>query len=140
MKISIVPADSKSKGPKRSATTRALADIQNTSKLDGKQPTDEVEGLKIEVKWEVTKWALGVAIEADEEMEGEVLVVDPGNLDFEKLLKEVIWRHTRAVLRAMQRILEGNHIFAKPGVVVLKEEGQLLPALLAKLGQYSSSP
>jgi hypothetical protein len=54
-------------GPARSAKARILAEIQEKSKMGtATKPSDDVEGLKIEVKWEPTKGALGVNLSPEE--------------------------------------------------------------------------
>ena len=54
-----------------------LSELQLKAKLGSARPSDEVEGLKFEVKWEPMKGALGVVIDQDESMGfiGELLVV-----------------------------------------------------------------
>lgn len=53
-------------GPARSPKSRILSEIQRKSKLGGARPSDEVEGLKLEVKWEPSPGALGVNIAAED--------------------------------------------------------------------------
>lgn len=54
-------------GPARSANGRVLAEIQEKSKLQpGHRPSDDVESLKLEVKWEPSPGALGVTLTAEE--------------------------------------------------------------------------
>ena len=54
-------------GPERCANARVLAEIQEKSKLQpGHRPSDDVESLKLEVKWEPSPGALGVTLTADE--------------------------------------------------------------------------
>jgi hypothetical protein len=54
-----------------------LSELQLKAKLGSARSSDEVEGLKFEVKWEPMKGTLGVVIDQDESMEiiGELLVV-----------------------------------------------------------------
>ena len=65
MVISIVetyrPAQSSS-GPTRTPQKRAIARLQQKTKLGTAKPSDEVEGLGFAVHWEPTKGALGVLI------------------------------------------------------------------------------
>jgi mediator of RNA polymerase II transcription subunit 14 len=50
-------------GPVRPPKARILAEIQERSKLGATtKPSDDVEGLKIEVTWEPTKGALNVSL------------------------------------------------------------------------------
>jgi len=54
-------------GPARTAKARMMAEIQEKSKLGvSTKPSDDVEGLKIEVKWEPTKGTLGVNLSSEE--------------------------------------------------------------------------
>lgn len=64
-------------GPARPPAARMLSELQLKAKLGSARPSDEVEGLKFEVKWEPMKGALGVVIDQDESMAivGEILVV-----------------------------------------------------------------
>jgi mediator of RNA polymerase II transcription subunit 14 len=63
LKISIVEAKHPStRGPARSPKARVLAELQHRSKLGALRASDEVEGLKFEVRWEPAKGALGVPI------------------------------------------------------------------------------
>ena len=63
--ISIVethhPAQSSS-GPTRTPQKRAIARLQQKTRLGGAKASDEVEGLGFTVRWEPTKGALGVLI------------------------------------------------------------------------------
>lgn len=68
-------------GPARSSKARVLAELQGRAKLGSgsgggtvKRPSDEVEGLKFEVKWETSKGAFGV------KMAGEDVRVEEGEL------------------------------------------------------------
>ena len=54
-------------GPARCANARILAEIQEQSKLQpGHRPSDDVESLKLEVKWEPSPGALGVTLTPEE--------------------------------------------------------------------------
>lgn len=76
--ISIVEAKDSSKpgsrplggligGPERCANARVLAEVQEKSKLQpGHRPSDDVESLKLEVKWKPSPGALGVTLTAEE--------------------------------------------------------------------------
>jgi len=67
--ISIVeahrPAQSSS-GPTRTPKKRAIARLQQKTKLGGAKPSDEVEGSRFTVHWEPTKGALGVLIPSEQ--------------------------------------------------------------------------
>jgi mediator of RNA polymerase II transcription subunit 14 len=52
-----------------------LAELQVKAKFAGKKASDEVEGLKFEVKWETSKGAFGVKV-AEEDVR-----VEEGSLD-----------------------------------------------------------
>lgn len=54
-----------------------LSELQFKAELGSAQPSDEVEGLKFEVKWEPMNGMVGIVIDQDESMEiiGELLVV-----------------------------------------------------------------
>lgn len=64
-------------GPARTPVARMLSELQLKAKLGSARPSDEVEGLKFEVKWEPMKGTLGAVIDQDESMAilGELLVV-----------------------------------------------------------------
>lgn len=63
-------------GPARSSKQRVIARLQQKSKLSNATPSDEVEGLKFEIRWEPAKGALGVAIPSTEALlAAEVLFV-----------------------------------------------------------------
>jgi mediator of RNA polymerase II transcription subunit 14 len=78
LSVSIVEAKDSSKpgsrplggligGPDRRANARILAEIQEKSKLrPGHRPSDDVESLKLEVKWEPSPGALGVTLTPEE--------------------------------------------------------------------------
>jgi mediator of RNA polymerase II transcription subunit 14 len=55
-------------GPARSPKARVLAELQQRSKIGNAKISDEVEGLKFQVKWEPAKGALGVVIPVEEAM------------------------------------------------------------------------
>lgn len=82
--ISIVKSEtssspvSKAHPPHRSAKAQVLAELQERSKLgERKRPSDTVEHLRFEVKWEPQRVALGMSIpfEAVTLPEGELRVV-----------------------------------------------------------------
>lgn len=50
----------------RTPKARVLADLQQKSKLGGMRPSDEVEGLKFEVRWEPAKGAFGIMLPQEE--------------------------------------------------------------------------
>lgn len=61
--ITIVKSQPATDGkPARTPKDRVLAELQQRSKLGGKRPSDEVEIMKFDVKWEPEKGALGVTI------------------------------------------------------------------------------
>lgn len=108
-------------GPARSAKDRILAELQQRAKLNTARPSDEVETLRFEAKWEPVKNALGVPVALEDLAftDGELgvvrvavdgwhaakqtdLVQDSDNLDFEALLRKVLYKHAKAILRAFQ--------------------------------------
>ncbi|KAN0076709.1 Mediator complex subunit MED14 domain containing protein [Tylopilus felleus] len=114
-------------GPARSPAARMLSELQLKAKLGSARPSDEVEGLKFEVKWEPMKGALGVVIDQDESMGfiGELLV-ESNNLDFEAMLHKVINAHARAILKVFQWQLQHGptrNVFSSDGKVVLDSHG-----------------
>ncbi|KIJ59729.1 hypothetical protein HYDPIDRAFT_118235 [Hydnomerulius pinastri MD-312] len=114
-------------GPARSPVARMLAELQKKAKLGGARPSDEVEGLKFDVKWEPVKGTLGVGIDQDETMAaiGELLV-DSNNLDFESMLHKVITAHAKAILKVFQLQLQRGptrNVFSPEGKVILDSNG-----------------
>ncbi|KIK79206.1 hypothetical protein PAXRUDRAFT_161917 [Paxillus rubicundulus Ve08.2h10] len=110
-------------GPARSPVARMLATLQQKAKLGDGRPSDEVEGLKFNVKWEPMKGTLGTVIDQDECIAylGE-LPVDSNNLDFEAMLHRVITAHAQAVLKNFQLQLQRGptrNVFSPEGKVVL---------------------
>lgn len=53
-------------GPDRSPKMRTLAKLQRKAKLGDATPSDEVEGLHFEMKWEPEKGALGARVPPDQ--------------------------------------------------------------------------
>ncbi|EJF55792.1 MED14-domain-containing protein [Dichomitus squalens LYAD-421 SS1] len=113
----------------RSPRARVLAELQSRSKLDESRPSDEVEHMRFDVRWEPENGALGVtpALE-DLFMPLEQLRIDPENLDMESLLLKVIRRHTESVMKFFQTQLQRGavtrNIFSPQGeVVFVSNEG-----------------
>lgn len=85
-------------GPARSAKARVLAELQVKAKFPGKRASDEVEGLKFEVKWETSKGAFGVKV-AEEDVrfeEGSLDVVSLFNFFLDVLIVVYLLVRTRA--------------------------------------------
>lgn len=63
-----------------------LSELQLKAKLGSERPSDEIEGLKFEVKWDPIQGTLGVATDQDESMAiiGELLVVSSCELGIMK--------------------------------------------------------
>ena len=61
-------------GPTRTAAARALAEFHRMAKLGYSRPSDEVESLKLEVKWEPARGVMGVNLQPPD------LAVSPGEL------------------------------------------------------------
>ncbi|KAL1667181.1 mediator complex subunit MED14-domain-containing protein [Schizophyllum commune] len=124
--ISIIDRRTPKGEPFRSPKARKLAEIQRKSKLGDLRPSEEVETLALEARWEPEQDALGVSLPREyvTMREGE-LVVDPQDLDIERLLRQCISRHTYAILSALQEQLQKGpaaEIFGAPGMVTLVEE------------------
>lgn len=70
-------------GPGRSPKSRMLSKLQRKAKLGNAKPSDEVEDLRFEVKWEPEKSALGVTLPPDQLVlpEEYLLVVSQKSLD-----------------------------------------------------------
>ncbi|KAH8108107.1 mediator complex subunit MED14-domain-containing protein [Cristinia sonorae] len=123
--------------PIRNPRNLVLAELQERAKLgEQARPSDAVESMQLEVKWEPERGALGVLIpqEATQVSPGE-LKIDPNDLDVEKLLQRVIRRHTEAVLVMFQlQLQQGPHrnTFSYPGAVTLLLDGSS-PALQTHL-------
>ncbi|KAJ7594646.1 mediator complex subunit MED14-domain-containing protein [Mycena floridula] len=120
-------------GAIRSPRAQALADLQLRSKLGQMKPSDTVEALKFEVLWEPAKGAFGVNLPPeDTTMEPGILVVNADDLDFESLLKKVLYKHTTAILTSFQvQCRRFGTVFAPPGVVTLVKDD--LPSLRVHL-------
>ncbi|KAF8972893.1 mediator complex subunit MED14-domain-containing protein [Flammula alnicola] len=114
-------------GPARTSRQRVVARLQQKSKLGDAKPSDEVEGLRFTVNWEPAKGALGILIPAEESsLPTDALQVDPDNLDFERMLRTVIQKHSKAILGSFRNQLQhgSNKVFSPPGVVSLVLEGE----------------
>ena len=65
-------------GSTRTPQKRAVARLQQKTKLGGAKPSDEVECLRFTVHWEPTKGALGVLIPSDQlVLSADLQVVSP---------------------------------------------------------------
>lgn len=136
LSISIVQVKEKTgRRAMRSPRARVLAELQARSKLEGTVPSDEVESMRFEVRWEPEAGALGVTPAAEDmfmlpdqlqivrrpvpirgnplvklgrELTGmdRVLLQDPEELDLERLLRKVIRRHTEGVMKFFQAQLQ----------------------------------
>ncbi|KAI6103423.1 mediator complex subunit MED14-domain-containing protein [Pisolithus sp. B1] len=114
-------------GPARTPVARMLADLQQRAKSGESRPSDEVEGLMFDVRWEPMKGTLGVIVNQEEAMAtvGR-LEVDPENLDFEGMLVRVIHAHTRSILLSFQSQLQNGparNVFSPEGKVTLDSRG-----------------
>ncbi|KAI0743387.1 MED14-domain-containing protein [Daedaleopsis nitida] len=130
LSISIVQVKEKTgRNAMRSPCARVLAELQSRSKLDTSRPSDEVEHMRFDVRWEPELGALGV-IPAPEDMymHPEELRIDPVDLDFETLLRRVIRRHTEGIMKffqaQLQRGIATRNVFSPPGeVTFVSNEG-----------------
>lgn len=67
LKVSIVQVKEKTgRKAMRSPRARVLAELQARSKLEGTTPSDEVENMRFDVRWEPEAGALGVAPAAED--------------------------------------------------------------------------
>ncbi|KAI0768733.1 MED14-domain-containing protein [Trametes elegans] len=140
----------------RSPKARVLAELQERSKLERARPSDEVENLRFEVKWEPEPEALSVTL-APEDMRippdqlqivrlrasimvlggrSPCLVQNPDDLDFESLLRRVIRRHTEGIMKFFQiqlmRAPLTRNVFSAPGeITFVANEG--VPSLRVHL-------
>ncbi|KAG6333415.1 hypothetical protein ID866_5677 [Astraeus odoratus] len=111
-------------GPARTPVARMLAELQRKARLGDARPSDEVEGLKFDVRWEPMEGTLGVVNEAIAAMRD--LQVDADNLDFQAMLFRVIHGHTKSILKAFQQKLQTGrtrNVFSPEGKVVLDSRG-----------------
>ncbi|KAG1750599.1 mediator complex subunit MED14-domain-containing protein [Suillus paluster] len=109
----------------RSPMSRMLAELQRRSKLGDMRPSDDVESLQFDAKWEPLKGVLAANIDAEEAIAAvKELVVDSGNIDFESMLRKVIEVHTQAILKFYQVQLQRGpvRVFSPEGKVVLVSE------------------
>lgn len=83
-----------------------LSELQLKAKLGSARPSDEVEGLKFEVKWDPIQGTLGVTIDQDESMAiiGELLVVSSCELGVMKLDVSSRNRTTSTLRRCYARL------------------------------------
>ncbi|KAF9453911.1 MED14-domain-containing protein [Macrolepiota fuliginosa MF-IS2] len=113
-------------GPERSPKSRMLAKLHRKAKLGTAKPSDEVEGLRFEVKWEPEKGAMGVMLPPEQlVLPEEYLQVDSKCLDFEAMLKAIIEKHTATILGSFQHLLQtgpARAVFGPPGVVTRTDE------------------
>ncbi|KAF8621558.1 hypothetical protein AX15_007725 [Amanita polypyramis BW_CC] len=110
-------------GPLRSPKARVIAKLERASKLGNMRPSDEVEGLKFDVRWEPAQGALGVQLPTGSlTLSQGTLKVDPDDLNFETLLRLVIDHHAKAILATFQQQLRRgitNRVFSTPGIAEL---------------------
>src|ERR1700722_12631016 len=112
-------------GPARSPKARMLAELQRKTKLGALEPSNEVEGLKLVVRWQPTRCALGIVLPPSELVlpDSELSIVssiiyaqmpsqltgvfeNADKLDFEVLLRRVIETHTKTILSAFRSQLQ----------------------------------
>lgn len=122
--------------PQRKPKARILAELQERSRLGGLRPSDDVESMRWEVKWEPQKGALGVQLSPEDSVlsESELSVVsahkchyrttvtsvqDPADLDVEKILRAAIHKHIRGIWKIYIRQLKRGTVFSAPDAVVL---------------------
>ncbi|KAG1744781.1 mediator complex subunit MED14-domain-containing protein [Suillus lakei] len=109
----------------RSPIARMLAELQRRSKLGNMRPSDDVESLQFDAKWEPMKGVLAANIDAEDAVAAvKELVVESDSIDFESMLRKVIEVHTQAILRFYQVQLQRGpvRVFSPEGKVVLVSE------------------
>ncbi|KAG1871755.1 mediator complex subunit MED14-domain-containing protein [Suillus subalutaceus] len=109
----------------RSPIARMLAELQRKSKLGDMRPSDDVESLQFDAKWEPMKGVLAANIDAEEAIVAvNELAVESDNIDFESMLRKVIEVHTQAILRFYLVQLQRGliRVFSPAGKVVLVSE------------------
>lgn len=130
-------------GPARTPKQTVLAGLEHRLKLGVNRPSDEVEGLKFEVKWEPTPYVLAMMIPpellamAPEELtivsvtSSHICVIKAlqhaDSLDFESLLRRVIEKHIKAIFTVHLYNLARSQkrtVFSAPGVVTMVSERQ----------------
>ncbi|KAH9940499.1 MED14-domain-containing protein [Epithele typhae] len=128
--VSIVQVKEKAgRNALRSPKARVLAELHARSRMNAARPSDEVEHMRFDVRWDPEPDALGVApAMADMFMPPGELQINPDDLDFESLLRAVIRRHTGGVMKFFQMQLQrGDYtrsIFSPPGeVAFVSNEG-----------------
>ncbi|KAF4567770.1 mediator complex subunit [Pleurotus pulmonarius] len=113
-------------GPTRTPKQRVLAELEHRLKLGVNRPSDEVEGLKFEVKWEQTPYVLAMIIPPELlAMAPEELTIHADSLDFESLLRKVIEKHIKAIFTVHLYNLARSQkrtVFSAPGVVTMVSE------------------
>ncbi|KAI0745059.1 MED14-domain-containing protein [Earliella scabrosa] len=115
----------------RSPRARVLAELQSRPKLQASRPSDEVEHMRFDIKWEPEPGALGVnpALE-DMYMPPGELQINPEDLDFESLLRRVIRRHTEGVMKFfqahLQRGVATRNVFSPPGEVTFVSNDEVV--------------
>ncbi|KAI0072724.1 MED14-domain-containing protein [Panus rudis PR-1116 ss-1] len=113
--------------PRRSATARVLAELQQRSKLGERNcPSDTPESLFFDVRWEPQPNALGITVPAEAvRISPEELKVDPNDLDVVAMLQKVITCHARAILTVFQYAMQNGptrNVFAHPDAIKLVVE------------------
>ncbi|KAF9497312.1 MED14-domain-containing protein [Pleurotus eryngii] len=113
-------------GPTRTAKQRVLAELEHRLKLGANRPSDEVEALQFEVKWEPTPYVLTMMIPPELlAMAPEELTIHVDSLDFESLLRRVIEKHIKAIFTVHLYNLARSQkrtVFSAPGVVTMVSE------------------
>ncbi|KAJ8518069.1 hypothetical protein ONZ45_g4838 [Pleurotus djamor] len=113
-------------GPRRTPKQRTLAELERRLKLGSNRPSDEVQGLHFEVKWEPTPYVHAVVIPPDLlSLRPDELSVDADNLDFEALLRKAIDKHVKAIFTVhLFNLARGpkRSVFSAPGIVTMVTE------------------
>ncbi|KAI0644574.1 MED14-domain-containing protein [Trametes meyenii] len=129
LSISIVQVKEKTgRKAMRSPKARVLAELQERSKLEQARPSDDVEHLRFDVRWEPEPGALGVTLRPEDvHIPPEQLRIDPNDLDFESLIRGVIRRHTEGIMQFLQaQLVRGaltRNVFSAPGEITFVSDG-----------------
>jgi mediator of RNA polymerase II transcription subunit 14 len=87
----------------KSPRSRFLFELQHKAKIKDDKPSDRVEELRFDVRWEAQKNVLSVPISEEESYaHNEYLSIDTDDLDLERILKSVIEKHTAAILNTIR--------------------------------------
>ncbi|KAF5370780.1 hypothetical protein D9758_002136 [Tetrapyrgos nigripes] len=127
--VAIIETTALQRANGRSFRSKTLAELQQISKLQSKRPSDTVEYLKFDIRWEPAQGALAIALPREETvLPKDLLAVDADDLNFEDMLRKVILRHTKLLLARLEFRLSmpgvTRSVFSGPGTISLVEDGE----------------